>query len=143
MSATMETYSGLIVSVVALVSRLLLALIFIHEGFFLISNLDMVSVSIVKLGVPEIFLIPTIVLQLLAGAAIVVSWQVRWPATALGLFCVMTAFTFHTNFGNRNELLHFEKDLAIAGGMFVLALSNPKGWLWWSRSEALNRIGRP
>ncbi len=28
---------------------------------------------------------------------------------------------FHTNFANHNELLHFEKDLAIAGGMFVLA----------------------
>jgi putative oxidoreductase len=29
---------------------------------------------------------------------------------------------FHTNFAIRNELLHFEKDLAIAGGMFVLML---------------------
>jgi putative oxidoreductase len=29
---------------------------------------------------------------------------------------------FHNNFANRNELLHFEKDLAIAGGMFVLML---------------------
>jgi putative oxidoreductase len=38
------------------------------------------------------------------------------------LFCLATAILFHLNFANRNELLHFEKDLAIAGGMFVLML---------------------
>ena len=42
-------------------------------------------------------------------------------AGALGLFRLTTAALFHTNFAIRNELLHFEKDLAIAGGMFVLA----------------------
>ncbi|MBI3701713.1 MAG: DoxX family protein [Afipia sp.] len=73
-------------------------------------------------------LIPTIALQLLAGAAIVVGWQVRLAAIALGLFCLTTAFLFHMNFGNRNELLHFEKDLAIAGGLFVLALNSVGGW---------------
>lgn len=143
MRAAMETYSEIIVSAVALIGRVLLVLIFVHEGIFLIFNFDTVSASLAKLGVPSIFLIPTIVLQLLAGAAIVVGWQIRLAATALGLFCLMTAFSFHTNFGNRNELLHFEKDLAIAGGMFLLALSNPRGWLRWNGSEAPNRIGRP
>jgi putative oxidoreductase len=35
---------------------------------------------------------------------------------------------FHVNFANRNELLHFEKDLAIAGGMFVLMLRGAGGY---------------
>ncbi len=143
MSATMETYGELLVSIVALVSRTLLALIFIHEGIFLILNFDTVSASLVKLGVPALALIATIALQLVAGVTIIVGWQVRLAATALGLFCLMTAFSFHTNFGSRNELLHFEKDLAIAGGMFVLALSNPRGWLRRNRSETPNRIVRP
>lgn len=39
----------------------------------------------------------------------------------------MTASLFHTNFASQNELLHFEKDLAIAGGMFILALSGAGG----------------
>lgn len=46
----------------------------------------------------------------------------RLGAVALGLFCLMTASLFHTDFASQNELLHFEKDLAIAGGMFILAL---------------------
>ena len=44
-----------------------------------------------------------------------------WGPSSLGLFCLATAFLFHFNFAVRNELLHFEKDLAIAGGFFVLA----------------------
>jgi putative oxidoreductase len=41
----------------------------------------------------------------------------------LGFFCLATALLFHTNFASQNELLHFEKDFAIAGGMFVLVTS--------------------
>jgi putative oxidoreductase len=47
-------------------------------------------------------------------------------AAAVGLFCLATAILFHTNFASRNELLHFEKDLAIAGGMFGLMLRGAK-----------------
>ena len=55
-------------------------------------------------------------------------WHARLGAAALGLFCLATAILFHTNFANRNELLHFEKDLAIAGGMFVLMLRGAGGY---------------
>jgi putative oxidoreductase len=114
-------------SVVLLAGRLLLAWIFVHEGVFLITNFDTASASMAKLGVPGFALIPTIGLQLVAGFAIAVGWHARWGAAALGLFCVATAALFHTNFANRNELLHFEKDLAIAGGMFVLMLRGAGG----------------
>ena len=44
---------------------------------------------------------------------------------ALGLFCLATATLFHTNFANQNKLLHFKKDRAIVGGMFVLTIAGP------------------
>jgi putative oxidoreductase len=109
-------------SVVLLAGRLLLAWIFVHEGVFLATNFDAASAGMAKLGVPGLALIPTIALQLLAGIAIAVGWHARLGAAMLGLFCLAIAVLFHTNFANRNELLHFEKDLAIAGGMFVLML---------------------
>ena len=105
---------------VLLAGRLLLAWIFVHEGASLAANFDAASAGMAKMGVPAAALIPTIGLQLVAGLAIAVGWHARSAAAALGLFCLATAFLFHTNFANRNELLHFEKDLAIAGGMFVL-----------------------
>jgi putative oxidoreductase len=114
-------------NVVLLASRLLLAWIFVHEGVFLITHFDAASAGMAKLGVPGFALIPTIALQLIAGFAIAVGWHARLGAAMLGLFCLATAVLFHTNFANRNELLHFEKDLAIAGGMFVLMLRGAGG----------------
>jgi putative oxidoreductase len=109
-------------NVVLLASRLLLAWIFVHEGVFLATNFAAASASMGKAGVPTLALVATIGLQLIAGIAIAVGWHARLGAAALGLFCLATASLFHTNFANRNELLHFDKDLAIAGGMFVLML---------------------
>src|SRR3984885_4831737 len=109
-------------NVVLLASRLLLAWIFVHEGVFLATNFAAASASMAKAGVPALALVATIGLQLVAGIAIAVGWHARLGAAALGLFCLATAILFHVNFANRNELLHFEKDLAIAGGMFVLML---------------------
>ena len=43
-------------------------------------------------------------------------------------FCVATAVVFHTKFGVRNELLHFEKDFAIAGGLLVLFAHGAGEW---------------
>ncbi|MGO7815615.1 hypothetical protein ACC674_39605, partial [Rhizobium ruizarguesonis] len=47
----------------------------------------------------------------------------RLGALALALCCLATALLLHTNFASQNELLHFEKDRAIAGGMCGLAAS--------------------
>ena len=114
--------------IILLASRLLLAWIFVHEGAFLAANFDAASTGMAKMGVPSFMLIPTIALQLVAGIAIAVGWYTRFGAAALGLFCLATAILFHTNFASRNELLHFEKDLAIAGGMFVLMVRGAGRW---------------
>jgi putative oxidoreductase len=114
--------------IVLLAGRLLLAWIFVHEGVFLAVNFDAAAAGMAKIGVPAIALMATIALQLAAGIAIAVGWQARLGAMALGLFCLATAMLFHTNFANRNELLHFEKDLAIAGGMFVLMVRGAGSW---------------
>jgi putative oxidoreductase len=128
MDIVSSTQRAMIQDAVLLISRLLLALIFLHEGAFLVANVGPTSASMAKLGVPPFLFVATIALQLVAGSAIAAGWHARWGALALGLFCLATAILFHTNFSNRNELLHFEKDLAIAGGMFVLMVHGAGGW---------------
>jgi putative oxidoreductase len=132
---------------ILLASRLLLAWIFVHEAVFLAVNFDVASASMTKMGVPAFALVATIALQLGAGIAIAVGWHARLGAMALGLFCLATAVLFHTNFANRNELLHFEKDLAIAGGMFVLMLRGSGRWsvdaLRQERATAVFGSGSP
>jgi putative oxidoreductase len=113
---------------VLLGSRLLLAWLFVHEGVALTSNFGIAAEIMNKMGVPPTLLIATIALQLSAGIAIVLGWRARLGAAALGLFCLATAILFHNNFANRIELLHFDKDLAIAGGMFVLMVRGAGAW---------------
>lgn len=79
--------------------------------------------SFARLGIPAPVAVATIALQIGAGLCLATGLLTRLGAVALALFCVATAFLFHTSLTSQNELLHFEKDLAIAGGMFVLARS--------------------
>ena len=66
-----------------------------------------------------------IFVELAGGILLIVGWQARCAALALAIFCIVTALLFHTNLADRNQLLHFEKDLAIAGGLLVLAAFGP------------------
>ncbi|MEW6629287.1 MAG: DoxX family protein [Pseudomonadota bacterium] len=109
--------------VTLLAGRLLLSLIFLHEGLQLATHFEGAQKAMAALGVGTPLLLATIALQLGAGLAVALGILARLGALGLGLFCLMTASLFHTNFASQNELLHFEKDLAIAGGMFILALS--------------------
>ncbi|WP_292578277.1 DoxX family protein, partial [Mesorhizobium sp.] len=106
--------------VVLLAGRLFLSLIFVHEGLQLATHFEGAQKAMAALGFGTPLLIATIALQLGAGLSVALGILARLGAIGLGLFCLMTASLFHTNFASQNELLHFEKDLAIAGGMFIL-----------------------
>ena len=121
---TTQTASKLhLTDLTLLTGRLLLSLLFVHEGLELATHFEGAAKAMVALGVSLPLLLATIALQLGAGVSVGLGLLTRLGAVALGLFCLATAALFHTNFASQNELLHFEKDLAIAGGMFVLAIA--------------------
>ncbi|MBV9078123.1 MAG: DoxX family protein [Methylobacteriaceae bacterium] len=106
----------------ALVARLLLSGLFLQEGALLAAHPDAALDAMGRLGVPHPLGAAAIALQVGGGVAVAFGLGTRVAAGALGLFCLATAALFHTRFAVRNELLHFEKDLALAGGLFLLAL---------------------
>lgn len=124
-------------------SRLLLAAIFLHEGAFLVANFAGAATAMGKIGVPAPLLAATAALQLVAGLAIALGFQARLGAAALGLFCLATAALFHADFAVRNELLHFEKDLAIAGGMFALMIRGAGNWSVDGLRRAIHPVSPP
>lgn len=123
-NASGENASGQVrlADLILLLGRLLLSLIFLHEGSTLATDLTATLATFEKLGLPAIVTFGVIALQIGAGLSVAAGLLSRLGAVSLGLFCLATAFLFHTNLASQNELLHFEKDLAIAGGMFVLAV---------------------
>src|SRR5258707_5390008 len=62
------------------------------------------------------------------GVRIFCGSHTRAAALLLAGFGLVTAVLFHTKFGDRNQLLHFEKDLAIAGGLLVLFAHGGGAW---------------
>ena len=120
MSRTLEAMLSKTADPLLLVGRFLLALIFLHEAVTLATGFTASASAMSKVGVPPYVLVLTILLQLGAGLIVALGWHARLGSLSLGIFCLATAFLFHSNFAVRSELLHFEKDLAIAGGLFVL-----------------------
>ena len=127
-----------------LLGRLLLSLIFIHEAVTLSTGFAAAAAAMGKVGVPPYVMALTIVLQLGCGLMLALGWYGRLGALFLALFCFATAFLFHLDFAVRNELLHFEKDLAIAGGMLVLAATGTGAWsldrLWDGRMPPVGQL---
>jgi putative oxidoreductase len=112
----------------ALCGRLLLAAIFLHEAWAKLAAYDAALAYMKAFGVPEALLPAAIAVELGCGLLIVVGYQTRAAALLLAGFCVATAVLFHTRLGDRNQLLHFEKDFAIAGGFLVLFAHGAGAW---------------
>jgi putative oxidoreductase len=108
--------------------RLLLAAIFLHEAWAKLTAYDAAVGYMQAFGLPGWLLPFAIAVELVGGILVIAGLYTRVAALALALFCVATAVLFHNKFGNRNELLHFEKDLAIAGGFLVLAARGGGAW---------------
>ena len=112
----------------AWLGRLLLAAIFLHEAWAKLTAYDAAVGYMQAFGLPGWLLPFAIAVELVGGILVIAGLYTRVGALALALFCVATAVLFHNKFGNRNELLHFEKDLAIAGGFLVLAARGGGAW---------------
>jgi len=103
-----------------LAGRLLLAQLFIIEALLELSDYSATQAYMAHYGLPALLLLPTIALELGGGLLIAVGWQTRWAALAFAGFCLATAAIFHNNFADRGQVIHFQKDMAIAGAFLIL-----------------------
>jgi len=111
-----------------LVGRILLALIFLLAGIGKISNPAGTIQYMQAMGVPGLLFWPTVALEVLGGAAVVIGYQTRLVAFVMAGFCVVTALLFHRNFGDQTQMIMFLKNLAIAGGFLLLAGTGATGF---------------
>ena len=106
---------------VDLLGRLMLAALFLNDGWTVVNNYGATAEYLSQFGVPPLMLIPALILQVVGGLLVAVGWNTRLAALALSFFCISTALIFHNQFGDSNEEIQFWKDLAIAGGFLILA----------------------
>lgn len=105
----------------SVLARVLLAHIFIMAGISKITGYAGTQGYMDAMGVPGMLLPLVIILELGGGLAILIGWQTRWTAYALGGFTVVAAVIFHSNFADQTHMIMFMKNLALTGGLLLLA----------------------
>ena len=115
-------------SPLAATGRVLLALMFVMAGLSKLGNIAGTAGYIANAGLPlaSVLAVLTGVFEVVAGLALVVGFKARWAALALGLFTLLASVLFHKFWAVPEaqqyvQQLMFMKNLAAAGGMFMVA----------------------
>lgn len=110
-----------------LVGRILLGLIFVMSGFSKMSGFEGTQQHMAAQGIPltALFLVGTILVEILGGLSVIIGYKARRGAAVLFLFLIPATLIFHTNFGDQTQMIMFLKNLAIMGGLLLVATFGP------------------
>jgi len=119
-------------SIVPLLGRILLSTVFILSGISKITGFAMEEGYIVSrhLPLPAVALTIALVVELAGGVAVLIGLFSRFTAWVLFLYLIPTTFLFHnfwtmSGMDRYDNTIHFEKNLAIMGGLLLLAAFGP------------------
>ena len=104
--------------------RLLMSSLFIWAGWGKLMNPTGTAQHFASyhLPLPDVLVWIVIIIELIGGLLILVGFQTRWVALVLALFCLVTGFGIHLPTGDAPNMVHFYKNLVMAGGfLYVFA----------------------
>ena len=113
-------------NILDLAARVFISLIFLLSGINKIGNYEGTVGWMESLGMPGIFLIPTIILEISAPILIMVGYKVKISAALLSAFCVATAIIFHSDFSDQMQFISFMKNIGLAGGFLFIVVNGAK-----------------
>lgn len=114
-------------SVAILVGRIFLSLMFILAGYAKLTAVAGTAAWFESLGLP----LPTVttvvsgLVEVIGGLAILVGFQTRIAAIVIALFAAGATLVAHMDFADQMQQLLFMKNLAVIGGLLVLAAGGP------------------
>lgn len=111
-----------------LLGRLLMAAIFISAGYSKIGGYEATQAYMASAGVPGMLLPLVILAELGGGLALLAGFLTRLASVGLAVFTVIAALAFHANFADQMQQILFMKNLAMAGGLLILAVHGPGRW---------------
>lgn len=105
-----------------LAGRLLIGLPFAMSGFGKLTAAAATRQLIAAAGLPFplLALAVAIIVELGGGLALIAGFRARFAAAALAVFSIAAALSFHNNFADQNQLIHFLKDVMITGGLLQI-----------------------
>ena len=118
----------------ATVGRIILGLFFLSSGVAKLIGEPMAMQEMIRHGFPMVTTLywGTAILETAAGGALLLGIATAWSAALLALFTLLAALTIHDFWNNPvgsmerlSNLINFEKNFAILGGLLVVAALGP------------------
>jgi putative oxidoreductase len=102
--------------------RLLIGLPFAMSGLGKLAAIGPTTEMIRAAGLPlpPLALAISVAVELGGGLLLVAGFQTRIVAAVLALFSIATAVSFHSNFADQNQMIHFLKNVMMAGGLLQI-----------------------
>jgi putative oxidoreductase len=126
-----------------LAGRILMSVLFLVSGFFKVGGYSQMVGYAASQGLPVagVAVACAAVLELAGGLAILIGFQTRIVAWLLFLYLIPTTFYFHNFWAmqgmeQQNNMVHLLKNVAIMGGLVILAANGPGPYSIDSRAKA-------
>jgi putative oxidoreductase len=109
-------------SYLAFAGRLLIGLPFAMSGLSKLAAYGATTAMIGAAGlpVPPLAFAVAVAVELGGGLLLIAGFQTRIVALALAVFSLATAVSFHSNFADQNQMIHFLKNVMMAGGLLQI-----------------------
>jgi putative oxidoreductase len=107
---------------IAVIGRCLMAVLFLLSGFGKVVGpaATIAWIESTGLPMPTVAYVVFIIIELGGGLLLILGWQIRPLGAVLSVYAIATAFIFHRNLADQNQLFHFLKNIAVMGGLFQL-----------------------
>jgi putative oxidoreductase len=105
------------------VGRLLIGLPFAMSGLSKLGAYGATTgmIGAVGLPFPPLAFAAAVAVELGGGLLLIAGYRARYVAAVLALFSLATAVAFHANFADQNQMIHFLKNVMMAGGLLQIA----------------------
>ena len=129
----------------AFIGRILIGLPFAMSGLSKLAAYGPTTAKIVAVGLPFPLLAfaLAVAVELGGGLLLVFGYRVRPVALGLALFSLATAVSFHSDFADQNQMIHFLKNVMMAGGLLQIVAFGAGAMSISRRSGGALNAGRP
>jgi putative oxidoreductase len=102
--------------------RLLIGLPFAMSGLSKLGAYAATTAYIGAVGLPfpPLAFAVAVAVELGGGLLLIAGFRARFVALVLALFSLATAVSFHNNFADQNQMIHFLKNVMMAGGLLQI-----------------------